>query len=168
MSRWIEISNKIKQRNLLELLTPQQQVAYDTLYQWLAYPQHVNLYGPIGSGKTMVAWALARATGGRHIPLPPQIKSVTNDTDIALVDNAPHREPDVRRLMADCNLMGFQRVVFITNRPVTLRLHRVELPLPTADDIEWVKKNISRLYFINTSDMPENPNFWDVMSNFAK
>lgn len=164
MSTWLELHNQFKRRCSAEMLTPAQAVAYERLCQMMSMPEWVNLYGPHGSGKTFLSWVVARATGAAYVPDPLQIEQLEPGQQVLVVDNAPFREDDVRRLLSRCSLLGAQTVLLTTRAAVLLPMPRVELPFPSAGDIDQLSRLISRLgYFFEAERLPEEPNFWDVM-----
>lgn len=164
MSTWLELLNDLKRRCSAEILTPAQTAARERLCQLMSMPEWVNLCGPHGSGKTFLAWTVARATGGIFIPIPAELGESEAGQPTLIIDNAPHKETEVRRLLARCDLLGASAVLLVTRAPVTLPMPCIELPPPTSEDIEQVSRFISRLgYFFEADRLPETPNFWDVM-----
>jgi hypothetical protein len=164
MSTWLELLNDIKRRCSAELLTPAQAAAHDHLCQIMSMPEWANLCGPHGSGKTFLAWTVARATGGVYVPVPAQLDELESNQRTLIVDNAPHRENDVRRLLSRCSLLDAKTVLLVTHSPALLPMLRVELPQPSPEDIDLVTRLIIRLgYFFEAERLPENPSFWDVL-----
>ena len=130
----------------------------------MSMPEWGNLCGPHGSGKTFLAWAVARATGAIYVPVPVQLSELEPNQHTLIVDNAPYREHEVRRLLSQCDLLGAQTVLLVTLSPVLLPMPSVKLPQPPIEDIDQVSRLISRLgYFFEAERLPQTPNFWDVM-----
>lgn len=163
MSEWMRLLNEMKCRPIDEYLTPTQRQARDRICELLRFPNRINLHGPYGSGKTYVAWAVVRATGATHVPIPENLKELSPGHDILLIDNAPHREEDVRRLLATANLLRASSVVLITRESIGMPMHRVSLPLPTETEIEMVLKTYGRLGFYQQYELPTSPTFWNIM-----
>jgi len=164
MSTWLELLNQLKRHCSAELLTPTQVAARNRLCQVMSMPEWVNLCGPHGSGKTFLSWTVAQATGAVYVPIPAVLNELEGQQQALIVDNAPYREDDVRRLLARCDLLGAQTVLLVTNAPGMLPMPRVALPPPSPDDIEQVARLVSRLgYFFEADRLPQTPSFWDVL-----
>lgn len=164
MSEWLHLLNEMKRRPMEEYLTPTQRVAREEICALLRFPNRINLYGPCGSGKTYVAWAVVRATGAAHIPVPEKLQSLERPVEILLIDNAIHYESKVRQLMAQANLLGAESVIFITQQAVELPMHRVQLPLPKSNEVATILAAYARLGFYQQRDIPENPTLWNIMN----
>ncbi len=163
MSRWMELLSEIKRRPVEEYLTPTQRLARDRICEILQHPNRVNLYGPHGGGKTYVAWSIVRAIGATHVPVPERLAQLSPGHECLIIDNVPHHETDVRRLLAISNLLNASSVVLITHLPVAMPLHRVELPLPTAEEVETVLKTYARFGYYRQHQLPDAPGFWDIL-----
>jgi MoxR-like ATPase len=166
MTSWSRLHNDIKRRPPEQHLTAKQREVVNVICDWLKYPGAVNLFGPAGSGKTYVAWALERVMGAFHIQLPSQLEQLEAPHDILVIDNMPHTEANVRRVLATCNLRNATSVVLITRLPITMRMQRIELPLPTSAEIDAVKADIAYLAF-EQSPLPESPNFWQLLNSYS-
>lgn len=163
MNHWLELLAELKRRNPHDYLTPTQRAVHNELCNRLKFPQWLNLYGVYGVGKTFVAWAVARATGGQHVPTVPALETMLPGSDILLVDNAPHRQSQVRQVLASCDLLEAKSVVLITRQSVTMPIQKIELPAPTEDEISLVLKSLGRLGYYQQSSLPTYPNLWDVL-----
>ncbi len=164
MSVWLQLLNEIKRRPPEQLLTPTQRTARDQLLDLMRYPQWINLYGKSGTGKTLVAWAVARACGAAHLPLPSLLAECSSSDEALLIDNAPHEEADVRRLLSKAEMLRAVSVVLITCHPITMPMKRVELALPNPADLEVVYKSLGLLnYPCQRAALPSSPNLWDVL-----
>jgi hypothetical protein len=163
MSEWLRLTNEIKRSPVDSLLTPVQQAIRDQLVSLLRFPKWANLYGVTGSGKTLVAWALARATGAIYLPSPDVIDG-QDGRDGLIIDNAPLSENDVRRVFAHCNLISAYTVLLITKQPITMPMSRVELSLPNEADLAFMIRSLARLsYHCDTKRLPPQPNFWNIL-----
>ncbi len=166
MSAWLELSNEIKRRHNTSYLTVPQRAAYDGLLEHLRGPNWVNLCGPPGSGKTLLAWLLARATGLTYVVHTAQLGHLTPALDGLIIDNAPVAEADARAVLAECGLLNCLTVLLITQRTIAMPMRRVALPLPTPDDIQDVTRTLSRLgYACNRASLPAQPSYWDVLAS---
>src|SRR5689334_7799478 len=99
MSTWLKLVNDLKRRRTEEYLTETQQMTYQTLYEMVRFPQWINLYGVHGSGKTFLAWAIARTTGAAYVSTAEQLASLTFAQEMLIVDNTPYVESEVRRVL---------------------------------------------------------------------
>ena len=163
MSNWLRLTSELKRRPAEELLTPTQRHAWETLCALLRFPQRINLYGPQGSGKTFVAWALSRATGALHISLPSDLAVALPGPEIFLVDNVSPHEPSFRRILADCNLLGATSVVLISRQPTLLAMRRIELLQPTKDDMTIAMRTMSRLGIFANVEASQVTDFWALL-----
>lgn len=145
MTEWLRLVNEIRSRPPETLLTPSQNAVLKDLVDLLTVPQRISLCGPPGVGKTFVAWAVARLTGAVHVALPEAAERLPPGTTTILIDNAPGREEDVRRLIAICGLHGVGSLVFISREPVQMPMRRVVLDYPTADDWHVIESTAGRL-----------------------
>lgn len=165
MSAWLELSNEIKRGHNTGYLTVPQRVVYEALLGHLRGPNWVNLCGPLGSGKTLTSWLLARATGLSYIAHPAQLRHLPPAPDGLIIDNAPVSEADARAVLAECGLLNCLTVLLITQQPIAMPMRRVALPLPTPDDIQDVSRTLARLgYVCNWASLPPQPSYWDVLA----
>lgn len=164
MSTWLRLVNDLKRRRTEEYLTETQRSTYQALYEMVRFPQWINLYGVHGSGKTFLAWAIARTTGAAYVSTSEQLTSVTLAQEMLIVDNAPHLESDVRRVLASCDLLSANIVILVTDIPITMPIRRIELPRPTSDDISLIVRSLGRLgYPCEYTNLPVFPNLWDLL-----
>lgn len=163
MSEWLRLLNEMKRRPVEEYFTPSQRAARDQICDLLRFPNRINLWGPYGSGKTYIAWAIVRATGATHVTLPEKLQLLEPPHEILLIDNSPHHEPEVRRLMASANLLGATSVVFITREAVGMPMHHIHLLLPDPDEVQFILASYGRLGFYQQHELPPKPNLWNIM-----
>lgn len=166
MTSWYQLHNDIKKRPPERYLTVTQRKVLEVICDWLKYPGIFNLYGPVGSGKTYLAWALTRVIGAIHIQIPSQLDQLESSNNILVIDNMPHTEVSVRRVLAKCNLHNAHSVILMTRTPITLRMQRIELPLPTQQDIEQVQADISYLAF-QQMPLDKGLNFWQLLLSYS-
>ena len=164
MSDRLRIVDNIKRHPTEELLTPTQRQIWESLCNLLQFPQRLNLCGPAGSGKTFVAWAVARTTGAIHVPIPTALYGLVPGNEILMIDNAPHDEDDVRRIMATCNLLEARSFILITRQPVTMPIRTLELTLPTAADIDVVIRTFGRSGYFAQGSSSLGSNLWTILS----
>lgn len=164
MSAWLELVNNLKQRPVEEYLTPTQRQARDLICEIMQFPGWLNLYGGHGTGKTFLAWAVSRATGAAHITTPRQLFNLEGEWDALIIDNAPYREDDVRRILARCDLLGTSTVMLVTRTRVALPMKNVHLNAPTPEEVALVIKALARLGYSSSQQLlPENANLWDIL-----
>lgn len=163
MSEWSRLLNEMKRRSMDEYLTRSQRSVRDQICDLLRFPNRINLYGPHGCGKTYVAWSVVRAVGATHITLPEKIRLLEPTCEILLIDNAPHHELEVRKLMASANLLRVTSVIFITRDPIRIQMYRIRLSLPESDEVEQILTSYARLGFYQQRELPPKPNLWNIM-----
>lgn len=165
MSTWLELSNEIKRRHSTAYLTDPQRLAHEALLQHLRGPNWVNLCGPPGSGKTLLAWLITRATGLTYVAHPARLRHLPPAPIGLIIDNAPVSEADARTILAECGLLNCLTVLLVTQRQIELQMRRVVLPLPTSDDIQVAARTLARLgYACNRASLPPQPSYWDVLA----
>lgn len=163
MSTCFELLNQLKRRCSAEMLTPAQATAFNELCRLMLMPEWLNLSGPHGSGKTFLAWALSRATGGLYVPMPEDLDELPPQHTL-IVDNAPYSEAEVRRILSRCELLGAKTVLLVTCEPVQLPMPTVSLPAPSSEEIERIGQVFTRLGFpVKSESLPEGPTLWDLM-----
>lgn len=164
MSRWQSLVNELKRSAQEQNLTPTQRAVRDCILDWMRFPGWINLFGDTGSGKTFVAWSLARANGSTYLPLPALLKELREQGNTLLIDNAPHEEAQVRRLLAQCDMANAPSVVIVTHQAITMPMRRIGLSLPNANDLEVVFKTLAlRNYPCDHSQLKSNPNLWNIL-----
>jgi len=148
MSKMLALLNKLKTQAAPDLLTDSQRVAFDAIRDVLRFPETVNLYGPTGSGKTFLAWALSRALAMPYFPSPDAFDERSeHPTPHAIVDNAAASERAVRDLLAVAQRKGTHTLLFITHRPNEIGFRTIALPAPVPADFDVVYHNLSLLEY---------------------
>jgi len=169
MSEWLRLVNEMKRRTPQEYFTPTQRAVYEALVDRLQFPnQRLNLYGAPGTGKTYVAWGLVHAFDAVHVPIASRLRQFDGrPLPILILDNAPTYEDEVRGLLADAALIGAESLLFITHKPTALRMWRIQLDLPTPDDIRQIARTLGRLGFYEVSAPPPSPNLWQLLQCYV-
>jgi tRNA A37 threonylcarbamoyladenosine biosynthesis protein TsaE len=169
MSDWLRLVNEMKRRAPQEYFTPTQRSVYDALVERLQFPnQRINLYGAPGTGKTYLAWGLARALEAVHVPVASRLREFDGrQMPILILDNAPTYEDEERSLLADAALMDAGSVVFITQKPTALKMRRIQLDLPNSDDLRQIARTLGRLGFYEVTALPPSPNLWQLLQCYV-
>jgi len=169
MSEWVRLTNELKRRPPMDYFTPSQMKAYQCLMTLFRWPgQRANLVGVSGSGKTFVAWALARSVGGKYISQPDDL-AILDERNIPLliIDNAPHYEDQIRRLLAQAGLLETENILFVSQKPAQLRMQSVELALPTPEDINQVQGTLKSFNGWQSNPLGDAPTLWDILQSFV-
>lgn len=166
MSQWLKMVSDLKRRSpKSSYFTENQRTVFEQICDWLSIPERVNLYGDFGTGKTFVAWGLAEELDYvEHLSNASEFDTFDNSPTAILIDNAPHSEYRVRKIMARSNLLTIESIVFITRRPVAMQMRKIELPLPSEKEIREIENTLARLGFSATKYNPEKVNLWNVLS----
>lgn len=169
MNEWLRLVNEMKRRAPQEYFTPTQRAVYDALVDRLQFPnQRINLYGASGTGKTYLAWGLVRAFEAVHVPVADRLREFDGQPmPILILDNAPIYEDEVRGLLSDAALMDAGSVVFISHKPMALRMHQIQLDFPTSDDVRHIARTFGRLGFYEVSALPPSPNLWQLLQCYV-
>jgi hypothetical protein len=111
---------------------------------------------------------LVRAFDAVHVPIASRLRQFDGrPLPILILDNAPTYEDEVRGLLADAALIGAESVLFITHKPTALRMWRIQLDLPTPDDIRQIARTLGRLGFYEVSTPPPSPNLWQLLQCYV-
>jgi len=165
MSTWLRLLNEVKNRSSEGYLTNMEKQVCHNLVNRLSVPgKTINLFGPHGCGKTVVAWVVASLTGSAYLPHPSLLRAFTLlGSRICIVDNVIGDEMDIRRILSEASLRNIEGLLIITNLKSSLRMETISLPAPSSEDIRMVLDHYARWgYFANCS-LSEQPNFWQVM-----
>lgn len=116
MSTFLRCLNSIKRERALNWLTPSQKTAMVQVTQLLRVPEHINLYGSIGVGKTFLAWFVAERLDYVYFPHPTKLA----DTDItslagAVIDNCSSQRAAHRELLKELSLRDINRSLIVTS-----------------------------------------------------
>ena len=155
--------NKLKAQAASDWLTDSQRVAFDDIRSVLRFPEMVNLHGPIGSGKTFLAWTLSRMLETSYFPnLAAFDERSERPMPQAVVDNAGAGERAVRDLLAVAQRKGTHTLLFITHRPNEMGFRAIALPAPRPHDFDVVYRNLSLLEYYALPPVREG-SFWDAI-----
>ena len=162
----MRILNHIKSDIRVFGLTTSQILCRERIEERLVYPGMVNLYGLHGVGKTVLGWALAADGEVEYVVHPSLLdKNSLMGTSIAFVDNADADRITFRRLLGELESAGIERAILVTHRPADEYVFRAELGL-TAEDVETVRKNLSRLGYRSVEG--EWSNLWHGLLQAAR
>ncbi len=163
MSRLLVLLNRLKAEARRDWLTDNQLIASAEIEKHWRFPERVNLYGPPGSGKTFLAWSLARASNAVFYPSPRLYHTATTrDVTPVVIDNAPDDAVAFRRLIGELQLNNTRTALIITKLPNRLGLPTIFLPPPNTQDVDVVYRNLSLLdYYSFTPNYAEN--LWVVI-----
>ena len=162
MSNFIRTLNLIKTHRSVEWLTPSQHQALAALKSVLRAPGTVNLYGPVGVGKTFLAWILADELGYTYFPhlkYFAQAERVT--TPGVIIDNGQPSRQSHRDALKTLQLQNVTWAVLITRQLVRDYTHYVKLAL-LPQDIEQAQRNLARVGCLVHST--ETPNLWYLIN----
>jgi len=160
MSRMLVLLNQLKTQAKPNWLTDGQRAAFDAIRD---VPETVNLYGPVGSGKTFLAWTLSRSLAMPYFPSPAAFdRRSERPTPRAIVDNAGARERTVRSLLAVAQRKGTHTLLFITHRHNEMGFQAIALPAPTPHDFDVVYHNLSLLEYYALPPVREG-SLWDAI-----
>lgn len=147
MSRYIRLLNSIKANITTLSLTPSQMACRARIEERLVYPGVVNLHGPLGTGKTVLGWALSWDGHVAFMAYPMQrVVGIPQAHNFVFVDNAEAEHGAFRRLLGELETAGVQRAIIVTHQPVDDYVFRAELKLTDAD-IAVALRNLRGLGF---------------------
>src|SRR6266540_4069499 len=113
MSALLRRLNAIKAACTIDWLTPSQMQTWHELQNRLALGEVVNLHGPIGSGKTFLAWLLVKQRNAVYISgaeissLPIAETSATAAVLLSIVDDYPSTREAHRSLLKQLAYKGY-------------------------------------------------------------
>jgi len=163
MSKMLVLLNKLKAQAASDWLTDSQRSAFDAVCDALRFPETVNLHGPVGSGKTFLAWTFSRTLVMPYFPSPSAFDERSErPTPQAVVDNAGTGERAVRDLLAVAQRKGTHTLLFITHSPNEMGFRAIALPAPTPHDFDVVYRNLSLLEHYALPPVREG-NLWDAI-----
>ncbi len=163
MSKLLQLTNRLKAQASWNILTPGQRTILTELEKRWRFPDRINLCGPQGSGKTFLAWVMARQHEAHFYASPGMLDrdEPPYPTQI-IIDNAPSEEKKLRRLLAELQLRQVCKVLLITRSAIRLGLPVITLPPPAEADITAIYENCSKLQFYCLGPIKKG-NFWNVI-----
>ncbi|MBN1877089.1 MAG: ATP-binding protein [Anaerolineae bacterium] len=155
--------NRLKTEVCRDWLTDSQSVTLAEIERLWCFPERVNLYGPPGSGKTLLGWTVARVLhsvvyASAHSYY---MQAASGQTHV-VIDNAPDDALALRRLIAELQLNDTRTVLVITTQPNHLGLPTIALPIPTHRDVDIVYRNLSLLDYYASNPLYDE-NLWAVI-----
>jgi len=163
MSKMLLLLNKLKAQATLDWLTDSQRTAFDAVRDALRFPETVNLHGPVGTGKTFLAWTLSRTLEMPYFPSPSAFDERSErPTPHAIVDNAAAGERAVRNLLAVAQRKDTHSLLFITHQPNEMGFRAIALPALTPHDFDVVYRNLSLLEYYALPPLHEG-SLWEAV-----
>lgn len=163
MSRMLSLLNRLKTEARRDLLTENQRTALNEIERLWRFPERVNLWGPPGSGKTMVGWVVGRALDATVYPSPRAFREQSQYGEHrAVVDNVPYHESAVRAVLAEMQMKNVRTALLITEQPNRLGLPLVALPSPTVDHVDVLYRNLSLMEHYALTPLREG-DFWAII-----
>lgn len=163
MSELIRLLNSIKIQRSSSWLTPSQRGALTTIHGILRIPQIVNLCGPIGSGKTFLAWQLADELNYEYLSHP----SLLQQTDLLavkglVIDNCRHDRQFHRDVLKMLQMDRVLRSIIVTRQPIRDYVRYVELGLSSSDQ----SKVCENLLTIGCFREPGVSDLWQLVNPY--
>jgi hypothetical protein len=162
MSCLLTLLNRLKAQANPGMLTDSQIAVYETILDHWRFPQRVNLYGPPGSGRTFLAWAISRSQGVPFCVSPNHLPESEKSLSCIVVDNVVSTERTIRDLLARLQLYGAYKALLVTDRCIDLSLAPAELSAPSADDFDVVYHNLSLLDYYALEPIQQG-NLWEAI-----
>jgi hypothetical protein len=165
MSQLLTLLNRLKAEARLEWLTDSQQTAWQNIQRQLRFPERVNLYGAVGTGKTFLGWTLANEKNAAFFASPEKLTQsdfVNEQSKLVIIDNSPSEPGDLRRLLAELQLRNSRSALLITHYPNQIGLPYIHLSPPTSQDITIFYRNLSLLEQYALSPRTEG-NLWQIV-----
>lgn len=167
MSQLLTLLNRLKAEARVERLTDSQQTVWHSIQQQLRFPERINLFGTVGSGKTFLAWALANDQNAVYFVSPEALfrsNFINESSQLIIVDNGVIDTVELRRLLAELQMRNGRSALIITRHPNQIGLPLVHLPLPTSQDITIAYRNLSLLEKYALPPLTEG-NMWQIVKS---
>lgn len=171
MSQYIRILNAIR-KNIARLsLTKSQADCRIAILERLEYPGVVNLYGPHGSGKTVLGWCLASEGQAAYLVEPTRLMAAEQAPKV-FIDNAGHRRSDYRRILGDLERARIRQAVIVTLERIEDSVQAFELYC-TPEDTQIACANLTQLGYPvglleNDSSIEPPPDLWNMLQRAAR
>ncbi len=145
--RWAEMHARLLERSRdAKWLTPSQAATAvtieDALKQGVSY---LNLWGPVGVGKTFLAHHLVQRCHGIYLHAPTAQTTTVLSGRWVCVDNVRAARSDVRTVYSKLSWRQATAVLVVTQTPAQDSVYPVQLQL-TVDDLATVHKTMLALY----------------------
>jgi len=165
MSHLLALLNRLKAEAHQRLLTDSQAAAFGRLQRLWRFPGRVNLWGPPGSGKTILGWVVARAAGASFYASPRLLReSSRRDDSQIVVDNVPSEPIRLREVIGELQLRVTNTALLITSFPNRIGLTSVQLGTPNVTDVDIVYRNLSLLDLYSLEPF-YSTNLWAVVQS---
>lgn len=141
MNRYLEVVNKIKQKVSVNWLMPSQRKIFDIISNQYMSQKMINVFGRVGSGKTLLGWVLNLEEVASYLTEPDAPPS-GKYKDSLVIDNVPSDKfiaRSLRLLLFD--LPEVSRVIILTEKPVEDSMPKIELRL-NEEDLSKFKQNM--------------------------
>ena len=125
----------------------------------------VNLYGPHGSGKTVLGWYLTNEGQATYVVEPTQITTAEYIPSIFFVDNAGHRRGDYRTILGNLERARINKTVVVTLERIDDSVQAFELRC-TSDDIQIARANLAQLGYPAETGHPLD--LWDMLQSISR
>lgn len=163
MSRLLVLLNRLKVEARRDWLTDSQLIALAEIERAWRFPERVNLHGPSGTGKTFLAWSLARSSSAAYYPSPrTYYASAAQEQTRVVIDNAPDDARAMRHLLGELQIHNARTALIITALPNRLGLPAVALSRPNSQDVDVVYRNLSLLDYYSLRPL-YSENLWAVV-----
>lgn len=166
MSLYLKLHNKVKQHANADWLTPTQQKKLDQVRKRMELDELINLYGKHGTGKTFLCWILSKLEPVTYMPNP-LTYPIAGQTAV-IIDNFNYFEKNsFRKISARYSLKKVSKFVIITVHPfLEEQCVKIEMPIPTPDEIEKVIENLQKIAPLLTIKSPiESISIWRIYQN---
>jgi len=146
MNSLFDILNYIKTKSNQNWLSNSQKMALKKIINYLEIHRSVNLFGPIGSGKTFLMWVFSKMyPDWKYLPIPPRESEFQDFSGVNLIlDNFSSDPKEYRRALYLATLYNIKKLIFVTNSEIDDAIPKVELCLKEYD----IKKILNNLCVI--------------------
>lgn len=165
MSAFVRNLNQIKTQYDATWVSPSQEKALNALIKAIRYPGTVNLWGPIGSGKTFLCWILARQMALTYVPHISFLDELAlPQQNAVIVDNCLADRSSHRTLLNRLRMAGIQGAVLVSRELSQDYTRHVELML-TGEDLIQIRARLSTLGIF--SSRTAIPNLWHLVNPYT-
>lgn len=138
------ILSKIWAKADYEWLTDSQKMALKELKNYLEIHRTVNLFGPVGSGKTFLMWIFTKKyPDWKYLPcIPKEDYDEFSDHNLIIDNFYPATREKYRKILYIAEMYQYKKLILITERPISDTIPMVKLETNTLEDIKKVLSNI--------------------------